>query len=225
MIMPSIPVQRYLVPEVTPFVPEGFSRVEEKLTGPLPHTIRLDNQLALVLLIPTGLANTWRDAEAQALVSSSADELAPARPGESEAIGGLARPKVPLRLLVIRAGLPISSIALTAGVRRRVMDAGVVGQGVNLELIALAWDIRAGNLRQAGDFGSKIVLAWRKADLAVPRYGPVPLNPYVVPRLKTHLRLESWSERQGMLIEARYRVRTRRFSSRLIQAEVLNFER
>ena len=70
-----IPVQRYLVPDSKPATPEGFTQIDSKILAGIPHIIQLDQITRLLLLVPTGLAVTWRDADPTAVVSQSDNEL------------------------------------------------------------------------------------------------------------------------------------------------------
>jgi hypothetical protein len=186
--LPPIPIQRYLVPDAPPVMPEGFTLVDEKIIGGLPHTVRLDAETSVLVLLPTGLATTWRDADPTAVVATSATELVPAAaaaPGASapiEEMGDVTR--VPARLLVRRSGATDASIPLVLGGPRRSPDGGDAGgmRGVRVEIVLLSWDIRAGSVRGAGDFGSRIAFAWRRADRAVAQFGPLPVNPHVLVR-------------------------------------------
>jgi hypothetical protein len=182
MPVPPIPIQRYLVPADQPALPAGFTRVDERIVDGLPHTIPLDATTNVIVIVPTGLAATWRDAEPTAIVSTSVTDLAPVTGPPTAPLGDVSR--APARLLVRRNRTTEASVPLAAGLRRFAPDAGEEDRGVAFELIVLEWDLRAGNLRGAGDFGSRIVFGWRRADRGVERYGPLPLNPHVVRRLR-----------------------------------------
>lgn len=183
--LPPMPIQRYLVPDERPVAPDGFTLVDEKITEGLPHTIRLDSETVVLVLVPTGLATAWRDADPAVLVASSESGLAPAAaPGEAggEPVGNVARP--PARLLVRRTQATAASLPLVFAGTRPAPDAGDPDQGVQLQIVPLAWDIRAGSLRGPGDFGSRIAFAWRFASAGAARFGPLPINPHVLARLQ-----------------------------------------
>jgi hypothetical protein len=184
-----IPIERYLVPERSTAVPEGLAVVAESILGGLPHVIRLDHDVSLLLVIPTGLALTWRDMDPATMVSTSAPELSPHR---NDAYGPARDAnRAPARLLV-RAGETLTaSVPLTAGVRTRIPQDGVPGRGVRIEMTVLSWDIRAGSLRGPGDFGSSIRLAWRKYDEGALHYSTPPVNPHLIPRLKPQFKMAS----------------------------------
>jgi hypothetical protein len=184
-----IPVQHYLVPERTPTAPEGFTLVEERILNGLPHAIRLDPQTRLVLLVPTGLARTWRDAAPEAIVSRSDEGLAPLAAGGDASVGEVDR--TPARLLLRSGTRTLASVPLVAGLRRSLPDAGLPDSGTRVEVVILSWDLRAGSMRGAGDFGSRISLAWRYADRAVERFSTPPPNPNVVPRLEAKFKTAS----------------------------------
>jgi hypothetical protein len=188
-MLPPIPVQRYLVPEQMPSIPEGFTPVDDKLLGGLPHRIRLNAALTLVVVVPTGLAATWRDLDPITLVSSSETEFTPTTAEPDQEIGAAIRS--PARIIVRRSGTTIASVPLCAGLQRTVPEGGRQETGMCIELLIRGWDIRAGSLRGLGDFGSYISLAWRRADQAVDFFSPPPVNPYLLPRLEQAARMES----------------------------------
>ncbi len=187
--VPPIPVQRYLVPEAKPQAPEGFTLVDQPIVGGLPFSLQLDDEYRLVVAMPTGLAATWRDADPTAVVSHSADEVAPWIASSGAPVGDAARP--PARLVVQRAGATVAAVPLAAGLRRSLPDSGQQDQGVRLELVILSWDLRAGSLRGPGDFGSRLSVAWRRADRAVEQFSTPPVNPHLVARLPHQFRMES----------------------------------
>lgn len=170
--MPNFPIQRYLVPETETTAPsdEGFITVEERLTGGLPHRIRLDNTLTMILILPTGLATAWRDLDPVTLVSSSAPEYAP-RNLEIQDL-----PRTLPRLIVRQGAQSAASVPLVAGKRVVVPRAGGVISR-RFELIILNWEIYSGSVRGAGDYGSRLTFAWRWIDIPTNRYSipPVPL--------------------------------------------------
>lgn len=286
-------VRARAVPEDPQPLPDELARVSVQLTNGLPTTIDLDAELALVLLVPNGVATTWRDAEPAAVVSRSGPEVEPHRRPDSKlhrpsgvtataaAAGGAltsgtyyyevtalgpngeslpsdevsvqvsgpgkvdltwavvtgalvyrvyraARPggdqvfytsrtnsftdkgvggsvgqapdtpahfaaveRAPVRVLLRRGSSLVASVPLVAGLRRLVPDVGDPALGTVIELALIGWDIRAGSLRGAGDFGSRIDLAWRRADAAVEQFEPPPLSPRVAQRLDPSLHMES----------------------------------
>ena len=187
-VLPT-PIQRYLTPEVKPTTPAGFTQIGKTLLNGLPHTIQLTENITLVIVVPNGLAVTWRDADPTTLISVSDDELEPHVADSDEPIGNVAR--APVRMLMRVAGTTVGSIPLVAGLRRTVPDSGETDRGVQIELVILSWDRRAGSLRGRGDFGSRISLAWRRADEAVEQYSTPIVNPHLVPRLPPEDRMES----------------------------------
>jgi hypothetical protein len=152
-----------------------LERRTEPLVAGLPQTIALDADVSLAVTMPNGLASQWLDTDPQALVSSSLPELEPHAPG-----GAVARP--PLRLLLLVRSAPVAAVPLVAGLRRVVPDDGGAA-GVRVELEIVGWEVRAGTLRSAGDFGSFVDLAWRRADAAAERFEPPALNPMLVRRM------------------------------------------
>jgi hypothetical protein len=286
-------VRARAVPETPDPLPDSFERVSVQLVNGLPTTIDLDADLSVALVVPTGLATTWRDAEPTAVVSRSGPETEPHRrpdlklsppagvtatasagggaltsgiyyyevtalgangeslpsdgvsvqvsgpgkvalvwtavagadayriyrgpgPGRDQvsysvrtnsftdkglpgaALSAPAPPshlaavdRAPVRLL-LRQRSPLSaSLPLVAGLRRSVPDAGDAALGATIEIAVIAWDVRAGSLRGAGDFGSRVELAWRRVDEAGEQFEPPPLAPRVARRLEPELRMQS----------------------------------
>jgi hypothetical protein len=173
--MPPVPIARYLVPAAERTAPAGFTAVDDALVAGLPHRVSLTEGLNLVLVVPSGLAQAWRDADPAAVVTESGPERASTPTGgPSEGTGHPRR--APARLIVESGGATIASIPLVAGLRRHVPDAGDAELATRIELLVLGWDIRAGSLRGPGDFGSRLTLAWRTADRAGDEFS-VPVVP------------------------------------------------
>ncbi len=166
----GIPVDRYLVPADGPVVPPGFDLVMQPLVNGLPAELRLDADLSVIVFAPTGDANFWRDAESSILVCAGDEDLA-ANPATALPVAATAR--APVRLVVQRGGVLVGAVPLVIGVRRHVPDPGVMGTAI--EIAILGYRIHAGTMRQAGDFGSFVRFAWRRADRGS--------NEYVLPRL------------------------------------------
>lgn len=173
--MDRFPIARYLVPDTgPPALPDGFTAVRQVLTGGLPQRIEFGNGVHAMLVLPTGLARQWLDADPLDLVSTSDDDLSsdPARPS--------ARP--PLRLVVRRGSEILATVPLTAGLRRVCRS---------VELVVLSWHLCAGTVRGPGDYGSAVELGWRSADKAVDIFGPPVPHRAVVRRKPLSVRIES----------------------------------
>jgi hypothetical protein len=174
-----IPISHRLVPVSVPAVPDGFTIVDEPLASGLPHTVSLTRGLVLVVAVPSGLARAWRDADPAAVVTSSDDEAKlPEGAGELGFVG-----RAPARLFLERGGSTVASVPLAAGLRRTIPDTGDTGQGALVELMLVSWDIRAGTLRGAGDFGSRLRLGWRSANAGNDEFESPALHPRVEQRL------------------------------------------
>jgi hypothetical protein len=182
MKMPPIPVQRYLVSAQKPITPDGFTQVNVRILTGLPYTIPITDDLQLIVVLPTGLAVPWRDADATAIASSSEAELSPTTPQTDVIIGDVTR--APFRLVVQQSRRIIGVMPLVAGLRRVVPDSGSNTLGGQVELVILEWDVRAGSVRGVGDFGSRLSIAWRLANQAIPQFSPPPLNPMLISRLQ-----------------------------------------
>ncbi|MDZ8258030.1 hypothetical protein [Nostoc sp. ChiQUE01b] len=222
-----IPVQRYLVSDRQPTIPEGFTQVDSKILAGIPHIIQLDQITRLIVVVPTGLATTWRDIDPTTVVSQSDDQLAPCqqlpRAIRHLQMAGLTEDKIAqalnlsipdLQAIALQPGESIAEVK-RAPARIIVQRSGlpmiaiplVAGlqritpdSGAFLELILLSWDIRAGSLRGIGDFGSRISLAWKQADQAASEYSPPAINPFLMLRLEPQFRLESNSGKSAALL-------------------------
>lgn len=177
MALPPIPVDRMLVPAAARAVPESFSRLRQSLERGLPATFRLDPELSLAVYAPTGDARLWRDLRGDEAVAIAADDDAPAL--AVDPVDLVAR--APVRLVLLRRSVVVAAVPLVPGPPRRVPDGGGA-QGALIEITVLDYRIFAGNLRQAGDYGSFIDLAWRRIDRAGDRFGLPPLDPRVAER-------------------------------------------
>jgi hypothetical protein len=117
---------------------------------------------------------------------AGAEGPAPAPPPQ---LGSVDHP--PVRVLVQGGASLSASVPLLAGQQRIVSDAGGSEGGAMIELAVVGWDIRAGSLRGAGDFGSRLDLAWRRAGVADDQFEPPPLSPRIAERLQPELRMQS----------------------------------
>ena len=161
--MSAVPatVLRTLVPAGPAVVPEGFARLTESIVTAIPHLVVLTPELTLVLIVPTGLATEWRDADPAAVIASS--ELQEQPPGGDG--DGLEAP--PARLILRTGGRDAGSAPLVAGLLQRLPAAAPP----LIELVIVAWTLHAGTLVGAGDFGSTIELAWRSIGPAAEALG------------------------------------------------------
>lgn len=174
-------------PPTTP--PANFQLLTQSVTTGLPATFTLSDGFQAVLLFPTGFARRWIEADPGALLATSADERQPYDPNAAEAFALTPRP--PLRLLVRRNGRTLGAIPANVGVIRRISDSGDKADGVVIEVVLKAWEIYAGSVRGAGNFGSSIQMAWRLADRAVDTFGPPIINRRVLRRRPPVQRIHS----------------------------------
>lgn len=196
--MPPFPIHRYLTPEASPaagdLVAAGFTLVDDRITTGLPYTVPLDDGAELTLILPNGLAHTWRETDPAAVVSLGASELAGHDPAATAETAPVHRPPLWLRLRV--GGTPVAVAPVVAG-RRGLLPEGdrapgdPATSGVRVEVVVLDWAIYAGTVRGPGDYGSFLRLAWRRADQAVARFSTPPVNPYVIQRLPPEQKMES----------------------------------
>lgn len=185
--MQPIPVQRYLVSAQKLTTPDGFTQVDVRILTGLPYPIPLTSDLQLIVVLPTGLAVPWRDADATAIASNSEAELSPAIPQTDFIIGDVTR--APFRLVVQQSRRTIGIIPLVAGLRRVVPDSGFSNLGGQIELMILEWDIRAGSVRGAGDFDSRLSFAWRRANQSTTQFSSPPINSMLTARLQLKRRV------------------------------------
>ena len=172
-----IPVDRYLVPDrATPQLPPDAVRVQQAIAHGLPATFQLDAQLSLALYVPTSDAVLWRDADPTALVIAASDELAPR--GAAGIEDPVARPAA--RFVLRRGGANLGATALRSGLVCALPDDGASSALVQLWVIDYA--LHAGTLRDAGDFGSFVDFAWRRADRGSDQFTRPPLDPRVAER-------------------------------------------
>jgi len=203
MPLPPAPVLRALVPPAAPAPPDGFTRVDAAVTASLPFRVALEGDTALLLVLPTGLAATWRDADPAAVVSLGRWETAPRPTGApTTPPGSASRP--PLTLLLQRGGTTLASAPVTAGVVRGLPAEA----GVAFEVVVLDWEVRAGNLRGPGDFGSRVSLAWRRADRGTDTFEPPPVHPEVARRVPAQERIDSAVGSAPSRQPARFRARS-----------------
>ena len=190
---------RFLTPAASTIAPEGFTRVEERLRGGLPHTIALSGDRRLLLIVPNGVPALWRDTDPGVVVSSSAAELQPFAPPPSPSLGSLSRPPALLLFQVNRT--TIASAPLVAGAVQRIPHSD--GPAA-VEIVVFDWEIRAGTLRGPGEFGSRIALAWRDAAVASDRFSEPPLNPVFVKRQPPDRKIISEVGRLKLVLNRRF---------------------
>ncbi len=186
MALPAPPVKGLLVPAERPAPSADLVVVRQPLQRGLPDTVQLDAEVSVALLVPNGMVKRWSDADPEDLVSEARPQRMPFDPAAPGPVGAMRA--APVRLAVERAGELLGIVPLTAGLHR-TLPADGAGLGVELEV--LDWEIRAGSMKGAGDFGSFIVLAWRRADQAVDTFRPPPVHRRVAERLGPGHRVES----------------------------------
>jgi len=134
--------------------PASHTLVRVALTAGLPARVDLLTGVHAMLVLPTGLARQWWDADPGDVVATAADDRQPHRPDRP------ARP--PLRLVLLRGGEVLGSVPLAAGLRRTCPDSGA--RGAVVEVTVVDWLLLAGTVRGPGDYGSFLTLSWRAAD-------------------------------------------------------------
>jgi hypothetical protein len=175
-VLPPIPVDRFLVPEGRPPVPAGLARSRQVLVRGVPFAWPLDLELGLVLFVPTGTAVLWRDADPTAVVADSDLDDAPSVPQDPEA-----SPRAPARLLLRRARTVIAVAPLVAGLWRMLPDGD--NDASIVELYVVSFRLAAGTLRGAGDYGSFVEVAWRRAAAGAATFTLPPIDARVADRL------------------------------------------
>jgi hypothetical protein len=157
-----------------------YTLIDQPLTSGLPAKLALTQDLSLVVGLPTGLAQTWRETEPQAVVSASQADWLAFNPEGSSAQSMRAE----VRLVLIRAETILAVAPAVAGTSVLMPVGGEAAPGTLIEVSMTAWLIHAGTVTGAGDYGSRIRLGWRQADLAVNTFMPPPITPSVTSRLK-----------------------------------------
>ena len=175
-VLPPIPVDRFLVPEGRPPVPAGLARSRQVLVRGVPFAWPLDLEFGLVLFVPTGSAVLWRDADPTAIVADSQLDDALSVPHDPEA-----SPRAPARILLRRGRTVIAAAPLVAGLWRVLPDGG--NDASIVELYVVSFRLAAGTLRGAGDYGSFVEVAWRRAAAGASGFAVPPIDPRVAERL------------------------------------------
>jgi hypothetical protein len=189
--MSSFPISRYLVPSPPMSEPPGFTVVDQALTAGLPATLPLTPELTLVIGIATGLAQTWRDADPQDLVATSAQDWL-AFPGGAGAEPPASDPmRAELRLILIRSGSIVAAAPAIAGRRLLLPAGGDPELGTLIGIAVTAWAIYAGTVVGPGDFGSRIRFGWCLANVAVDSFMTPPISPNIISRLKDKSQTQS----------------------------------
>ena len=182
------PIESYLVPAAGPAPPETMTRLAMPLARGVPQKIELDRDVSLVVVVPTGTAVTWRDADPSALVSTGAEQLDAVEADDAAVLEVVDRAAP--RALVLLRDRPVASVPLVAGARRAAPDDGG-DQGEVVEVTIVDWELRAGTVRGAGDFGSRLELAFRRSDAGAPTFAPPGVHPQLTRRLGADRRVES----------------------------------
>jgi hypothetical protein len=188
------PIEGHLVPAERPTSPEGMTRLAVPLARGVPQTVELDRDVSLVVVMPTGVAVTWRDADPLAPVSTGGEQFASARSSGQTSAPPLNR-GAPRALVLLRDSV-VASLPLVAGSRRRGPDDGGDG-GEIVELAILDWELRAGTLRGAGAFGSRLDVAFRRSDSGSARFATPATHPHLADRRAAGQRFESGVGRES----------------------------
>jgi hypothetical protein len=160
-LMPPIAMDRFLVSEESS-VPPALARVRQDLVRGVPFEWTLGGDLSLALVVPTGFAVLWRDADPAVVVSEGEDGLVPhAAPRGADALE-----QAPARLVVRKARTIRAVVPLATGLQRITPDGD--GAATLAELAVVAWRLHAGTVRGPGEYGSFVELAWRAVGKGAP---------------------------------------------------------
>jgi hypothetical protein len=175
-LMMPMPMDRFLTPEDPIAIPAGFTRSRQELTHGVPFQWPLEADLSLVLLVPTGFAALWREADPDVVVSAASDETQPhIAPRGADP---LERPAI--RLLLRKGAETLAAIPLAAGLSRVTPD---TDSGRSLIALYVAdWLLHAGCVRGPGDYGSFIDMAWRRVDRGANAFPLAPIDAHVAAR-------------------------------------------
>lgn len=150
----SIPIESYIVPDTAPVVPDGFTLLDVALAGPVPNEIALGDSWSIIVVVPSGSARIWLDADPSAPVSTSDVERAAFNPTSPPG------PIAAARLVARRGGVPLAAIPLVAGIISRVWSPD--GDSASLlELMPLAWDLPVAALVGDDSPSARLEIAWR----------------------------------------------------------------
>lgn len=175
MPLPPIPVDRVLTPQPDPLPPPGYTSLDVAVAT-APQRIPLFDTVAVVLLLPTGEAVSWLQADPAAPASSSDPGWAPA-PG-----AGAPGPSPPARLVLVDAEQTLGTLPLAAGARAVLPWDGDPSRGALVDIVVLAWQLTAATVVGATGADSRLRLGWRRADLAPSQFRPPGVNPKVLRR-------------------------------------------
>ncbi len=167
--------------------PSELARLRHSIARGLPSVIPLDNELQLVLTLPTGQVRPWLALSVDQVVSRSAEESAP-HPASAASPPQEVVARPPLSLVLVRRNRPVAAAPLVLGSRRLLPNSG--GAPAVIELLVLGWEVRAGSLRGPGDVGSWIELAWRRVDRGTSTFAPPPIPVGVAQRVAAALAAE-----------------------------------
>jgi hypothetical protein len=173
--LPPIPVDRVLTPHPDPLPPPGYTLLDVAVAA-VPQRIPLFGAVAVVLLIPTGEALSWLQADPAEPASSSDPGWAPA----PEA--GMPGPSPPARLVLVDASRTLGTLPLAAGARAVLPGDGDPGRGALVDIVVLTWQLTAATVVGAAATGSRLRLGWRRADLAPSQFRAPGVNPKVLLR-------------------------------------------
>jgi hypothetical protein len=175
-LMTPMPMDRFLTPDDPIAVPAGFTRSRQELTHGVPFQWPLEADLSLVLLVPTGFAALWREADPDLVVSAASDETQPhIAPRGADP---LERPAI--RMLLRKGAETLTTIPLAAGLSRVTPDAD--GGPAMIDLYVADWLLHAGCVRGPGDYGSFVDVAWRRVDTGANAFPLAPIDPHVAAR-------------------------------------------
>lgn len=181
-----IPVDRYLVPgDEAVVLPEDAVRVRQGLVRGLPATFSLEGDLSLVLYVPTGNAQLWRNAGGTEVIAVASEETTPHSSEDLEDPAARPAPRLVLR----RGAASIAAVPLRAALSRRLPDDGV--SGAMLDLWVLDYALHAGTMREPGDFGSFIEFAWRRIDRGSNSFALPQLDARVAERLTERIEAQA----------------------------------
>jgi hypothetical protein len=175
-VMTPMPMDRFLTPDEPIAIPVGFTRSRQELTRGVPFQWPLDSDLSLVLLVPTGFAALWREADPEAVVSAATEEIqAHAAPRGADP---LERPAI--RLLLREGSNTVATIPLAAGLSRVTPDGD--GSRTVIGLYVVGWLLHAGCMRGPGNYGSFVEVGWRHVDKGTNVFTLAPIDAHVAAR-------------------------------------------
>ena len=147
--MRSIAIESYLIDDLPAAAPPGFN-VLRSVGDSVPRQLAIADGWSAIVQIPTGLARPWIETDPLTIIASSSSVSIP-HPSPDDSTAHYAP-----RLIIRCGGPPLGALPLVAGSLGTFHAPSAL-----LELMPLAWEIRAAAMRGGSPGSLRIDLAWR----------------------------------------------------------------